>query len=130
MALKIGSTIVEGLHAMMMEDFGPRVLSVWQDLRLTTRTLVQRAWQTPSAGAIVQNSRSSPYDPRADFELSRLLAALDERAGEVAQSVADEPAERARRLADACANMLTEQTQSAEVFAQLIQRAHSHKDYA
>ena len=35
-----------------------------------------------------------------------------------------------RRLADACANVLAQQTQSAEVFAQLIQRAHERKDYA
>ena len=36
----------------------------------------------------------------------------------------------ARRLADACASVLTQQTQSAEVFAQLIQRAHLRKDFA
>jgi len=115
--------------AMMMEDFGPRVLSAWQDLRSTTRSLVQRAWQSPGI-LMTQNSPSGTYDPRADFELSRLLAALDERAGGVRQSVDDEPAGRARRLADACANVLTQQTQSAEIFAQLIQRAHSRKDYA
>ena len=116
--------------AMMMEDFGPRVLSAWQDLRSTTRSLVQRAWQSPAGILMSQNSQSGAYDPRADFELSRLLAALDERAGGAPQSVDDEPAGRARRLADACANVLTQQTQSAEVFAQLIQRAHSRKDYA
>jgi len=33
-------------------------------------------------------------------------------------------------LADACATVLAQQTQSAEVFAQLIQRAHERKDYA
>lgn len=114
---------------MMMEDFGPRVLSAWQDLRPTTRSLVQRAWQSP-AGILMSQNSSGPYDPRADFELSRLLAALDERAGEARHSVDDEPARRARRLADACANVLTQQTQSAEIFAQLIQRAHSRKDYA
>jgi hypothetical protein len=114
----------------MMEEFGPGVLSVWQDLRSTTRDLLQRAWQSPAGVSIAQNSRSGAYDPRADFELSRLLAALDERASGARQSADDEPAERARRLADACANVLTQQTQSAEVFAQLIQRAHSRKDYA
>src|SRR5947207_2686451 len=115
---------------MMMEDFGPRVLSVWKDLRSTTRNLVQRAWQSPAGVATVQNARAAPYDPHADSELSRLLAALDERASETGQSKDDEPAGRARRLADACANVLTQQTQSAEVFARLIQRAHSRKDYA
>lgn len=115
---------------MMMEDFGPRVLSVWQDLRLTTRKMVQRAWQSPAGISTVQRSGSGPYDPRADSELSRLLSALDERAGEPGPATGDEAARRARRLADACADMLTQQTQSAEVFAQLIQRAHARKDYA
>src|SRR6266496_4083411 len=61
----------------MIEDFGPKVASVWNDLRSTTRNLMERAW----------------------------------------------------RLADACATVLAQQTQSAEVFAQLIQRAHERKDY-
>jgi hypothetical protein len=33
-------------------------------------------------------------------------------------------------LADACASVLSQQTQSAEVFAQLIKRAHQRNDYA
>jgi hypothetical protein len=119
----------EGRILMMIEDFGPRVASVWNDLRTTTRTLVERAWQSSAAGAGVQAPRSVPYDPRADRELSRLLAALDERASEAEQSPGDEPARQARKLADACANVLIQQTQSAEVFAQLIHRAHERKDY-
>ena len=115
---------------MMIEDFGPRVASVWNDLRTATRTLVERAWQSSTGGASVPSHRSAPYDPRADRELSRLLAALDERASEAEPSTDDESSRRARRLADACANMLTQQTQSAEVFEQLIQRAHERKDYA
>ena len=114
---------------MMIEDFGPRVASVWNDLRTATRTLVERAWQSSTGGASLPSQRSAPYDPRADRELSRLLAALDERASE-AEPSNDEPSRRARRFADACANMLTQQTQSAEVFEQLIQRAHERKDYA
>lgn len=113
---------------MMMEQFGPRVLSVWRDLRPTTRNLVQRVWQSPGVST-PRNASSGPYDPRADSELSRLLFALDERASEPGQKD-DEPAERARGLADTCARMLTQQTQSAEVFAQLIQRAHTQKQYA
>ena len=116
---------------MMIEDFGPRVVSVWNDLRTATRSLVERAWQSSAGGSGMPSPRSVPYDPRADRELSRLLAALDERASEAAEPAADdEPTRRARRFADACANVLTQQTQSAEVFAQLIQRAHERKDYA
>ena len=115
---------------MMIEDFGPRVVSVWNDLRTATRSLVERAWQSPAGSAGPTSPRSIPYDPRADRELSRLLAALDERASEPPPAANDEPTRRARKFADACANVLTQQTQSAEVFAQLIQRAHERKDYA
>jgi hypothetical protein len=66
----------------MIEDFGPRVTSAWNDLRSATRTLLERAWATPTAGAGPQAARSAPYDPRADRELSQLLSALDERARE------------------------------------------------
>jgi len=115
---------------MMIEDLGPHVVSVWNDLRSTTRNLLERAWQSSAAAVSAQTTGTTPYDPRADHELSRLLAALDEQANEAEQSADQEASRRARRLADACANVLAQQTQSAEVFAQLIQRAHERKDYA
>jgi hypothetical protein len=123
----------------MIEDFGPSVASVWNDLRLATRNLVERAWQSGASGSPGQvarpNAPTAPtaptaYDPRADYELSRLLAALDARASESVKPAEDEPSRRARRLADTCASVLMQQTQSAEVFAQLIQRAHDRRDYA
>lgn len=118
----------------MIEDFGPRVANVWNHLRTTTKNLVERAWHSSTSGSAAQVQRSAPYDPRADQELSQLLAALDEHAGQAAQSAAQsagkEGAREARRLADACAAVLSQQTQSAEVFAQLIERAHARKDFA
>jgi hypothetical protein len=113
----------------MIEEFGPRVASVWNHLRTTTRSLVERAWKSPGGGSVMQIPQSTPYDPRADHELSQLLAALDEHTIESGLPVGDASRE-ARRLADACASVLTQQTQSAEVFAQLIQRAHQRNDYA
>ena len=115
---------------MMIEDFGPQVVSVWNDLRSTTRNLLERAWQSSATALPAQTTGSTPYDPRADRELSRLLTALDEQANEPGQSADHEASRRARRLADACANLLAQQTQSAEVFARLIQRAHERNDYA
>ncbi|PYS45381.1 MAG: hypothetical protein DMF71_00295, partial [Acidobacteria bacterium] len=82
---------------MTMEDFGAGVSKAWNDLRSTTRSLLERAWQSPGAGAAVQTSRATHYDPRADRELIRLLAALDERTREAA---GDESAAKARRLAE------------------------------
>ncbi len=114
---------------MMIEEFGPRVASVWNHLRTTTRSLVERAWKSTAGGSVMQVPQSTPYDPRADHELSQLLAALDEHAIERGAPRAASASE-ARRLADTCASVLSQQTQSAEVFAQLIQRAHLRQDYA
>jgi hypothetical protein len=114
---------------MMIEEFGPRVASVWNHLRTTTRNLVERAWKSSAGGSVVQVPQSTPYDPRADHELSQLLAALDEHTIELGVPAGD-AAREALRLADACASVLSQQTQSAEVFSQLIKRAHRRNDYA
>jgi hypothetical protein len=111
----------------IIQDFGTRVENVWRDLRLSTRALVERACQSTTSPA---QSRPAPYDARADSELSRLVAALDEQAGENAGSAGAERSRSARRMADTCASLLMQQTQSAEIFTQLILRAHAHKDYA
>jgi hypothetical protein len=116
-----------------MEDFGGRLASVWSELRPTTRGLVERALQTPSAPpAPVRspNAANSPYDARADHELSRLLTALDERALENDASLAAEKESQLRHIADTCAAVLQEKTRSAEVFAQLVRRADRQRDYA
>jgi hypothetical protein len=113
----------------MIEEFGPRVANVWNHLRTTTQSLIERAWKSSGSGSVMQIPQSTPYDPRADHELSQLLTALDEHTIEAGLPPGDASRE-ARRLADACANVLTQQTQSAEVFAQLIRRAHQRNDYA
>ena len=119
---------------MMIEDFGARVASVWEDLRPTTRNLVEKALQSSaistSSAPPSRAGESRPYDPRADWELSRLLAALDERALEVGVSLNTEQAKELRHMADTTAFVLQTQTQSAEVFAQLVARAHRLHDFA
>ncbi len=114
---------------MVIEEFGPRVASVWNHLRTTTRNLIERAWQSTASGSPA-TARSQHYDPRADQELSQLLAALDEHASHAATTADAKDAAKARPLADACAGVLSQQTQSAEVFARLIGRAHQRKDFA
>ena len=116
---------------MMIEDFGARVASVWEGLRSTTRKLVERALQTAGAPAVQPHrTEGKPYDARADWELSRLLAALDERSREAVASLNEEQEKELRRMADTTALVLQNQTQSAEVFAQLVGRAHRVRDYA
>src|SRR5256714_8212138 len=114
---------------MVIEEFGPRVANVWNHLRTTTRNLIENAWRSASSGSAPHVPRSAPYDPRADQELSQLLAALDDHA-QIESSSGREGARESRQLADACANVLSQQTQSAEVFAQLIERAHQRNNYA
>ena len=115
-----------------MEDFGGRLASVWSELRPTTRGLVERALQTPSAPAPARGPKAgnAPYDARADHELSRLLAALDERAMEKDAALEAEKENQLRHIADTCAAVLQEKTRSAEVFAQLVRRADRQRDYA
>ncbi|MFN2491890.1 MAG: hypothetical protein ABR501_03285 [Pyrinomonadaceae bacterium] len=117
----------------MMEDFGGRLASVWSELRPATRGLVERALQShngPSAGRNTANAASLPYDARADYELSRLLAALDERSLESDGSLETEKGKQLRQIAETCAGVLQEKTRSAEVFAQLVRRADIQRDYA
>lgn len=119
--------------SLTMEDFGGRLASVWSELRPTTRGLVERALQTPSAPpapARNPNAPNAPYDARADNELSRLLAALDEHALDTNAALEAEKENQLRHIADTCAAVLQEKTRSAEVFAQLVRRADNQRDYA
>jgi len=123
---------------MTIEDFGARVASVWQGLRPSTRSLVERALSTPTptqqglaATTATSSRRESIYDARSEWELSRLLAALDERAAEVgAEALSAEQSRDLRRMTETCAAVLNREARSSEVFAQLLERALRVKDYA
>jgi hypothetical protein len=121
---------------MTIEDFGARVASVWQGLRPSTRSLVERALTTttapPQPAATANPSRNdAAYDARSEWELSRLLAALDERADEQSGArLSDEQSRALVRVAETCASVLHRQARSAETFSQLLERALRAKDYA
>src|ERR1044071_3165900 len=123
---------------MTIEDFGARVASVWQGLRPSTRSLVERALTTATATPPPQTAAASnasrtdaAYDARSEWELSRLLAALDERADEkTGARLSDEQSRDLLRVAETCASVLHRQARSAEVFSQLLSRALRAKDYA
>ena len=110
-----------------IDDFGARIATAWSELRPATRGLVERALQTPVTAG--QAARNFQYDARADIELSRFLAALDDRAAEKSEALDAETGGKLRSVADTCATVLQEKTESAEVFAQLVRRASSQRDY-
>jgi hypothetical protein len=112
---------------LIIDDFGGRIASVWSELRPATRGLVERALQAASTGT--QSVRNFQYDARADIELSRFLAALDDRAAEKTDALDAEKNGKLKSIADTCAEVLLEKTESAEVFTQLVRRAHMQRDY-
>ena len=107
-----------------IDDFGARIATVWSELRPATRGLVERALQAAATGTAP--IRNFQYDARADIELSRFLAALD---AERLHVLDPETGAKLKSIADTCASVLQEKTESAEVFAQLVRRAELQKDY-
>ena len=112
---------------LSIDDFGTRIASAWSELRPATRGLVERALQAASTEN--QTPRNFQYDARADLELSRFLAALDDRAAEKTDALDAEKNGKLKSIADTCAAVLLEKTESAEVFAQLVRRAEAQRDY-
>jgi hypothetical protein len=111
----------------MIEDFGGRIATVWSELRPATRGMVEHALQARAGGSAP--TRNFQYDARADIELSRFLAALDDRVSEKSNALDADKVRRLRSLAETCAAVLQDKTESAEVFAQLVQRAELQRDY-
>ena len=110
---------------LVIEDFGSRIATVWSELRPATRGLVERALQSGSPQPI----RNFQYDARSDIELSQLLTVLDDRLAEKRDGLDPETIAKLRSVAETCAAVLLEKTESAEVFAQLVRRAQSQRDY-
>ncbi len=121
---------------MTIEDFGARVASVWQGLRPSTRSMVERALSTPTppqgpAATATPSRRETTYDARSEWSLSRVVAALDARAAEVdADAMSAEQSRDLRRMTETCAAVLNREARSSEVFAQLLERALRARDYA
>jgi hypothetical protein len=112
---------------MRIDDFGIRIANAWSELRPATRGFVERALQ--AAPSETTPARNFHYDARADLELSRFLAALDARAAEKTDALDAEKGGKLKSIADTCAAVLQDKTESAEVFAQLVRRAEMQRDY-
>lgn len=112
---------------MMMKEFGTRVETVWDGLRPVTKKLIAGALAT----GIVSTTptRKFFYDAHADWEVSRLLTALDEQSKTPAIRKNALRLTEIEQLANTCVRVLEDQTASAEVFIQLAERALKDNDY-
>lgn len=113
----------------MIHELGPRVISVWEGLRPVTRKMLVGALQSAGASSITAKPSKFSYDAHADWEVSRLLTALDEqsRSTDIRQDA--NKLTEIRQLADTCVRVLEAQSASAEVFIQLAERAIKQNDY-
>lgn len=113
----------------MIDELGPQVASVWEGLRPVTRRMLVGALQSTSAGTPTSKASQFFYDATADWEVSRLLDALDEqsRSSDVRRDTA--MLSEITQLADTCVRVLESQSASAEVFIQLATRAIKDNDF-
>jgi len=113
---------------MIIKDLGPAVVSVWDGLRPITKKMVAGAMR--SGNTSTNNpAQKFLYDAHADWELSRLLLALDEQSRTPATKSDSEKLFEITELAETCVRLLEAQSGSAEVFIQLAERALKKHDY-
>lgn len=114
---------------MMIKDFGARVEKVWEGLRPMTKKMLVGAIEAYNNAASNAPKQKFSYDAHADWELSRLLAALDEQANDAEIRRDAAKLREIKQLAETCNAVLQAQTESAEVFIQLTERALKQNDY-
>lgn len=112
---------------MVIKDLGPAVVRVWDDMRPITKNMLATAMST---GQSNQNpAQKFSYDAHADWEVSRLLTALDEQSRSAGIRKDSEKLGEITELAETCVRVLESQSGSAEVFIQLAERALKKHDY-
>lgn len=114
---------------MTIKNFGARVISVWEGLRPMTKKMLVGVLASGSANSVSQLSQKFSYDVHAEWELSRLLSALDEQAKDAEVRQDAEKLAEIKKLAGTCAKVLQTQTSSAEVFIQLATRTVQRNDF-
>ena len=107
----------------MNKNFGTRVENVWKDLRPITKEFLVGVLKTKKN----PKKQNVSYDAHSDWELSRLLGALDESSDKERNSA---DVKEMNRLADICVSVLEDKTVSAEIFIQLAKRALKRNDFS
>lgn len=116
----------------MIKDLGAGVVSVWEGLRPITKKMLEGAMSANSTSAPNTSIQKYAYDAHADFELSRLLFALDEQSKKSKSKRSKKNTDilnEIAQLAETCVRVLEAQSGSAEVFIQLAERAIKSHDY-
>lgn len=114
---------------MMIKEFGGRVATIWEGLRPVTKKMLVGALRSSGTGTAITKTPKFSYDAHADWEVSRLLTALDEQSKTT--EIRRDPAKLAEitQLADICVGVLEAQSASAEVFIQLAERTIKNNDF-
>lgn len=112
----------------MIKDLGPAVVSVWEGLRPVTKKMLVGVLESKNL-PVSHPTQKFSYDAHADWELSRLLSALDKQSSEPASRKNTDVLNEISQLAETCERVLEAQTGSAEVFIQLAERAIKKHDY-
>ena len=111
----------------MIKDLGAGVVSVWEGLRPITKKMLEGVMHATSTSTPNAFAHSFAYDAHADWELSRLLFALDEQSKKGLKNAGIR--NEISQLAETCVLVLEAQSGSAEVFIQLAERAIKRHDY-
>jgi hypothetical protein len=110
----------------MIKEFGGKVASVWEGLRPVTKQMLVGALKAEHTNP---KTPKFSYDAHADFEVSRLLSALDEQSKKSEIRRDTQKFNELTQLADTCVRVLEAQSASAEVFIQLAERAIKENNY-
>jgi hypothetical protein len=114
---------------MIIKDLGPAVVSVWDGLRPVTKKMLVGALQSSGTNPSTNPTQKFSYDAHADWEVSRLLLALDEQSRKGPLTKNPQKLGEIAELAETCVRVLEAQSGSAEVFIQLAERAIKKHDY-
>jgi len=94
-----------------------------------TKKMLVGALASSGANTSSPQTQKFSYDVHAEWELSRLLSALDEQAKDAEVRKDSERLSEIKQLAETCAKVLQTQTASAEVFIQLATRTVQRHDF-
>ena len=101
----------------MIKDLGAGVVSVWEGLRPITKKMLEGVMSASSTSTPNVSAQKFAYDAHADWELSRLLSALDEQSKKASKKAG--VLNEISQLAETCVRVLEARSGSAEVFIQL-----------